>query len=395
MFAIAKKFLAAAALSAVLAACATAPVKLSAEPMDFETAVRALAGNLLAQLKANQSTLASLGEVVMAAEPMIDANTAEVTQASRRIEEIIFDETRKQFPKIKLLPLNPESIEAAKYMLTGIIKLESKDSAKGLALYHIRAAIIDLKTNRVMASAEATVTDPKLDVTPVAAYQDTPMYTKDKRTDSLVKTVETAPGQLADKEYTDGLTTAALMAEGDRLYDGVNYEKALSRYKEASLRADGQTMRTYAAMYQAYRKLSRMEDAEVAFGRLIALGYSTNNMNIKLMFSVASTQFIADPDLRNQYAIWLRQIARLFAKTDSCLNIVGHTSRSGNEAFNESLSLQRAQTVQKLMQKDFPNVMKRSTPMGRGWKESIVGIGSDDARDAIDRRVEFRITPCR
>ena len=36
-------------------------------------------------------------------------------------------------------------------------------------------------------------------------------------------------------------------------------------------------IRTYAAMYQAYRKLNRMDDAEVAFGRLIALGYNTNN----------------------------------------------------------------------------------------------------------------------
>lgn len=363
--------------------------------MDFEAAARALTRNLLDQLMANQPSLVSASEITMAVEPMIDANTAEVTMASRWIESLFTDETRKQFPKIHLLPLNPQSAETAQYMLTGILKLESKSSTKTVALYRVAYSIIDLKTNRVMASAEARVTDPKMDITPINAFKEAPMYTKDKRADGLIKTVETAPGELADKDYMDGLTTAALLGEGDRMYDDNNYEKALSYYKEASLRADGQVMRTYAALYQTYRKLNKNDDAEVAFGRLIALGYSTNNMNIKIMFSVAGTQFIADQDLRKQYTVWLRQIAKLFAKADSCLSVIGHSSRSGSETYNETLSLQRAQYVQKLMQKDFPNIMGRSTAIGRGWKENIVGVGSDDMRDAIDRRVEFRITPCR
>lgn len=382
-------------LSFFLTACVTQQPKPITEPMAFEPAVRTLAGNLLTQLKANQSTLTAMSEVTIAVEPMVDTNTAEVTAASRRIEEIIFDETRKQFPKVKLLPLNPESVETAAYMLNGMIKLDVKNTPKGASTYRIGSSIVDLKTNTVMASAEVRIAEQKLDVTPVSSHQDNPMYTKDKRTEGLIKTVQSAPGEKADKEYMHGLTTSALLAEGDRKYDEKNFEKSLSYYKEATLRPDGQIMRTYAAMYQAYRKLGRMDDAEVAFGRLVALGYRTNNLSAKIMFSVGNTQFMPDPDLRNQYAIWLRQIAKLFAKADNCLSIVGHSSRSGNEAFNESLSLQRAQQVQKVMQKDFPSIMQRSTAIGRGWKESIVGSGSDDSSDAIDRRVEFRITPCR
>ncbi|OGS97935.1 MAG: hypothetical protein A3F73_05330 [Gallionellales bacterium RIFCSPLOWO2_12_FULL_59_22] len=393
MFVAAKRLWAIVALSALMAACASAPKPL-AQPMDFETAIRALTRNLLAQLNSNLPILASPDEITVAVEPMIDANTAEVTLASRRIDELVLDEARKQFPKIRLLPLNSKSAETAKYMLTGMIKPEPKGSADGPAIYHIRSAIVDLKTHRVAANADVRVIDPKLDATPISAFQDNPMYTKDKRADSLARIVETEPGQLADEGYMDGLTTAALMADGDRMYDGKNYEKALGFYREASLRPDGQAMRTYAAMYQAYRKLNRMEDAEVAFGRMIALGHSTNNMNIKLLFGVGSTQFIADYDLRSQYAIWLRQIARFFSKADSCLNIVGHSSRTGNEAYNESLSLQRAQTVRNLMQKDFPDIAAHSKATGRGWKENIAGLGSDDIRDAIDRRVEFRVIPC-
>lgn len=394
MFVVVKRFWVAVALSVLMTACA-APAKSPAKPMDFETAVRALTGNLMAQLNNKLPTPVPPDEITVAVEPMIDANTAEVTKVSRRIEEIIFDETSKQFPKIKMQLLNSKSAETAKYMLTGMIKPEPKDGAEGLASYYIRSAIVDLKTHRVVASADARAIDRKLDATPISAFQDNPMYTKDRRVDSLAKIMEAEPGQLADKEYMGGLTTAALMADGDRMYDGKSYEKALGYYREASLRNDGQAMRTYAAMYQAYRKLNRMEDAEVAFGRMVALGHKTNNINIKLLFGVGSTQFIADQDLRSQYTIWLRQIARHFAKSDSCLNIVGHSSRTGNETFNESLSLQRAQYVQSLLKSDFQNIMARSKAVGRGWKENITGLGSDDIRDAVDRRVEFRIVPCR
>ena len=48
----------------------------------------------------------------------------------------------------------------------------------------------------------------------------------------MVKTVEIAPGQLADKEYMGSLTTDVLLAEGDRVYDGNSYEKALGYYNE-------------------------------------------------------------------------------------------------------------------------------------------------------------------
>ena len=31
---------------------------------------------------------------------------------------------------------------------------------------------------------------------------------------------------------------------------------------------------------------------------------------------------------------------------------------------------------------------------GRGFKENLVGTGKDDASDALDRRVEFKVIGC-
>jgi len=42
-----------------------------------------------------------------------------------------------------------------------------------------------------------------------------------------------------------------------------------------------------------------------------------------------------------------------------------------------------------------PGLARRIATHGVGWRENLVGSGTDDARDAVDRRVEFRVVPCR
>ena len=41
-----------------------------------------------------------------------------------------------------------------------------------------------------------------------------------------------------------------------------------------------------------------------------------------------------------------------------------------------------------------PSLATRSVAVGRGSAENIVGLGTDDARDALDRRVEFNVVNC-
>ena len=36
----------------------------------------------------------------------------------------------------------------------------------------------------------------------------------------------------------------------------------------------------------------------------------------------------------------------------------------------------------------------RTTTSGKGFRENIIGSGTDDAVDALDRRVEFKIEAC-
>jgi outer membrane protein OmpA-like peptidoglycan-associated protein len=76
--------------------------------------------------------------------------------------------------------------------------------------------------------------------------------------------------------------------------------------------------------------------------------------------------------------------------------VVGHTSKTGTEAGNRSLSLRRAQSIRERLVREAPALGRgqRVRTEGRGWDELLVGSGTDDLRDALDRRVEFKVVNC-
>ncbi|MDP2827958.1 MAG: OmpA family protein [Sulfuricellaceae bacterium] len=389
-----KSILACFSLLLIMSGCVTSQPKSSQTPLPLEEAARQLAVRLFQQIHEKKFVLNNLSQSHIVVDPFINADTAEATETSKHIEAIVVDEAHKQFEKLDFRAMTPENMDAAKYLLTGIMKLDKHSQVSGGRYYKVSASLVDLKSGMVVAHSENWIAEQKLNATPISIYAGSPMYLKDKRTDGLIQTAQSPAGDEAEKIYFDSLSTAALLNEGDKAYEQKQYERAMTLYKETALRPDGQVMKTYAGLYQTYRKLGRADDSEIAFGRLVVIGFSNKNLSAKLMFSVNSTDFISDPDLRSQYAIWLRQIARQFSKTPDCLEIAGHSSRTGGETYNESLSLQRALQVQKTMLKDYPQLLPRSKTYGRGWRENIIGTGSDDTQDAIDRRVEFKIVSC-
>jgi outer membrane protein OmpA-like peptidoglycan-associated protein len=77
-----------------------------------------------------------------------------------------------------------------------------------------------------------------------------------------------------------------------------------------------------------------------------------------------------------------------------CLSLVGHASRTGSESYNDRLSVQRALYIRQSLEAVAPELAARLQTTGKAFPENLVGIGTDDARDALDRRVEFKIVGC-
>jgi outer membrane protein OmpA-like peptidoglycan-associated protein len=76
------------------------------------------------------------------------------------------------------------------------------------------------------------------------------------------------------------------------------------------------------------------------------------------------------------------------------MEVVGHTSRTGSEQANDVLSLQRANFIRQRLATEATALGTRTKTSGMGFRQNIVGSGTDNAVDALDRRVEFRIVPC-
>jgi outer membrane protein OmpA-like peptidoglycan-associated protein len=98
--------------------------------------------------------------------------------------------------------------------------------------------------------------------------------------------------------------------------------------------------------------------------------------------------------LTGPYPIWIKAIGTRAAAAPTCLEITGHTSATGPEPLNERLSQVRADYVKSLLEASAPALAKRTIANGVGSRQTMVGNGRDDASDALDRRVEFKVIGC-
>ena len=186
-----------------------------------------------------------------------------------------------------------------------------------------------------------------------------------------------------------------MIHEATTLYNQERYVEALGKYRSALAMPAGEQIRVVNGIYLAAAKLGRTAEAEQAFARVVALGIAYNELGVKFLFNPGSTEFWSDPKVSGAYPMWLRQIARESTNAKVCMNIVGHTSHTGSEPTNDALSLQRANFIRQKLAAESAALGSRTKTAGMGFRQNIVGSGTDNSFDVLDRRVEFKIVPCR
>jgi outer membrane protein OmpA-like peptidoglycan-associated protein len=329
---------------------------------------------------------------VIAVDPAIDGNTGQQTVASKALDSRLLQRASNKFAQFDVAAVNSTNLGKAQYLLAAT--LTPIDAAKGTANFRISLSLTDIKTGFVVAQAAVRIRSEGVDTTPTPFYRDSPSLTKDRVVEGQIKTAQTPTGGAADEIYMSRLPINALISEGSDRYEAGNYAEALRYYESAAARPEGQQLRVLNGLYLSYTQLGRSDDAEKAFGKIVALGLATNSLSVKLLFRPGSTEFLADPKISGPYTVWLRLVAREVAASKSCLTIIGHTSHTGAEQFNERLSLQRAVAIQRRIEAQAPETSGRLVSVGMGFRENLVGSGTDDLRDALDRRVEFKVRSC-
>ncbi len=368
------------AVAVAFAGCATS--RVSDAPLALDDAITfttdaVFSTDLVSRLSKRQVVL----------DPTLDAATGRQTTATQRLDTGIAARIASQFTQVELLPFQAANLSKAQYLMTGTL-------ARASSGYQLNLALVDLKSGTVTSQSSALVRADTVDMTPLAYYRDSPVLVKDKVTDGYVRTSSTPVGQRADPLYVERIAAATVINDATLLYNSARYREALGQYRSALASPAGDQIRVLTGIYLTTVKLGQMAEAEEAFGRLVAYGIASNRLGMKFLFNPGTTHFWSDPKVSSAYSMWLRQIARQGSDAKVCMDIVGHSSKTGTEAVNDSLSLRRATYIKQRLTNDSPALGKRTRPSGMGSRETIVGSGSDDVVDALDRRVEFKIVSC-
>ncbi len=399
------------ALSVVLLGCQTsAPLPerpaAQAAAVSFDQAIDFAVDDLLIQaqrLPEFQPEAPGIASVLRKDQPVakirivvdnaLDGLTGQQTVATRALDGRLLSRVAVRFPAFQVTPISAGDLASARFILTTVVAvLDQRQDKTGN--YRISFSLTDSRNGIVVAQAAAQATGETVDITPTSFYRDSPSLVKDRTVEGQIRTAQTPAGTAADGVYLSSLSVAALIAEGSRLYEAGQYAEALAVYEVAAARPDGRHLRVFNGLYLSNVQLGRMDGAEQAFGRLVLLGLATNSLSVKFLFKPGGTDFWPDPKISGSYPMWLRVVARESIAAKACITVVGHSSRTGSEQGNDRLSLSRATAIQKRLEVAAPEIVGRLQSSGVGFRENLIGTGTDDARDALDRRVEFRVRGC-
>lgn len=413
-----------------VAACAPAPpkpaapppapappyVRVGLEPMPYAEAIQAIAIDLAGQLRALDANTrpppaqppASQASATPPAvrapaepatrlaviDPFIDAQTGFGTDATRRLQQDLGTRMAEAAERLQTEPMTPGNLVGSDFVMSGAISFDPRDNDPSTRLYRILVSLVNARTGALVAKAAAWLSERSLDMTPLASFQESPLYLNDRHTASLLNTVRLPVGHESDSRYYQHLPVSAVLADAQRAFADGQYTDALAAYQRAEALPEGKSMKTYSGMYVTQRKLGKAADAERAFDQLLKVALDEDRLAIRFLFRVNSIDFVADAALAEQYRMWIRLMAQEFVQRNTCLDILGHSSRTGTDAYNDMLSLRRAEAVRQQLRTAHAGTAALTRAVGRGSRENLVGSGTDDARDAVDRRVELRTISC-
>ena len=368
-----------------LNACSTQVIQPSDQPQPLQAATTSITRQLFAGIHANQGLWGQLLPKSMALDVMVDAYSQEQLLLNKQVTQYI-QQTAKAYTDEPILPLSRESLRDSNYVLQSSIALEQHPNPTLGKLYHQQGIIRKAQDGTVIARADAWITDKNLNYQRYPEFKDSPSYTLQK---------SPHPTTIVPHQR-QGFATLALLNEAGEAYAKQQYSKAIRLYQAAAQHADGLTPRTYAGLYISHLRLGQNDQSEQAFDKLLALSFTQNKeLALKILFKVGTEQFAGNPMTQEQYTLWVDKIAAYLDAQPKCIGVTGHGSHSGSAAFNNALSLRRANHVRDMMKTAFPATASKIRTAGKGFSENIVGTGSDDERDALDRRIEFTLPACK
>jgi len=362
-------------------------------PVPFDDAVLRAANDLFSKATVPPGE----GKIELVIDPLIDGISGAQSTATRLIQDRIVALVRKSYPRFEVRPFSGEALSRGPVVLIGTFTaINNAGETDGLRdAYRICLALADLRSKSIVSKGVARARPETIDATPTPAFADNPVWATDPATSVYIKACQgSKPGDPIDPIYVERIGTSSLISDAILEYDDRRYRESLAFYRTAFKMTGGDQLRVRSGIYLANWKLARKDDATDAFGSLVDYGLASKKLSMRFLFKPGSTRFVDDPQISAPYPMWLSQIAIRAAQRNTCLQLVGHTSKTGPVQVNERLSILRAQFIKDLLQNSSPRLSGKLKATGVGSRETLIGTGRDDASDALDRRVDFNVSDC-
>jgi outer membrane protein OmpA-like peptidoglycan-associated protein len=364
-------------------------------PVAFEKALLQAANDLFTKARLEDAPQPPQ-KVVLVIDPLIDGATAAESNATQLMEKRIVDLVRNNYPRFEVARFSAATVARSPVVLIGTFTAINNAGLAGgpRDAYRICLALADLHTKKIISKGVARAQPEGIDATPTSFYAESPVFAKDPSTDAYIKSCQgTQLGDPIEQVYTDRIVVASMINDAIQAYNAKRYKDALDLYQSALLTSGGEQLRVLNGIYLALNELRRRNDATEAFGKVVDYGLKSDRLAVKFLFRPGTTEFVRERTSA-PYETWLEKIAERTTAKKACLEIVGHTSATGLPAVNDRLSNLRAAFVKDRLEADASQLRGRLIATGRGSREMIVGTGKDDASDAVDRRVEFKVIQC-
>jgi outer membrane protein OmpA-like peptidoglycan-associated protein len=325
-------------------------------------------------LKAIDQEIGDDAKVAIA--PFADKHLGRTQGDVELVSKIIETSKTERFRKMSVSVLSSRELEDKEYIMYGTTEPDANGE-----FFLIRANVRDNKTGDTVITFDNYKTG-RLEQKQTKFDGDSPV--------ELPANLELVQPPLNEKqkevESKKINEVAALHADAERAYGQDNYSEALKLFEQAAASEKGKNeLRSYSGVYQSSIKLELFEKAKEAFAKIIAIAMPQGKFTAKFLFVKDSDSELYQEN-RNDYHIWIEQLKIYFRQNKQCVDIFGHSSRTGSAEYNQKLSEKRAKTIQQWI-----DLQGRSRTVGKGVSESR---SLDGEENVFDRRVEFKPIDC-
>jgi outer membrane protein OmpA-like peptidoglycan-associated protein len=366
-------------------------------PVPLDAAVQRAAERLFSDAQA------ALGDVAreLVIDPLIDARTGLQTTASVAVGAQLTRLIAEKYPRWTVQPLTRQSLSPAPLLLLGSLtpvdlNPVGEGSASPVDAFALWLTLADLRTGKVIAKRLDRALPASVNAEPTRFHRDVATPLIDGTTTAYLRAAQvgTGAGDPLDPLYAMRLPAAAVINEAINAYNANQLGNARRLFADAARLAAADDLRVLNGLHLSAWRLGHRQEAGEAIARIVSGGLAKASLELKILFEPGSTKLLGPANQHAQYRLWLREVAQQAGARRLCLRVIGHASRSADAAAAQAQALRRAAVVRWMLAGEAPAHAKRFSAGSVGWSENLLGLATDDARDALDRRIELRVVGC-